>query len=378
MEDINIVLIMALIIGVIILFVLILFIMNSKNQNDKILNELLKSLDNNKSSNDNLVKDDINKLKDKVSMDLLYFQNHILDTFKSDFDKLNANTTNRLIDIETKVNDSLLTGFEKTNASFNNIMQQMAKIDETQNSLKDLSFNISSLQNVLTDKKSRGTYGEIELYTILENSFGVNNSIYQRQFKLSNGTIADCVLHAPIPLGKIVIDSKFPLENYNRMYDNELNSEQKNRATLDFKKDVVKHLKDIHLKYIIAGETSEIAYMFIPSEVIFAEIIGRFYDVVQMSYKFKVYIVSPTTLMAYITAIKAICLGQQRSEKVELIQCEFIKLSNEFERFATRWNIIEKDFEKLNKDISNFTITTDKIQRRFNQIDSFELDKIEN
>ncbi len=378
MEDINIVLIVALIIGVIILFVLIIFIMNSKNQNDKILNELLKSLDNNKSSNDNLVKDDINKLKDKVSMDLLYFQNHISDTFKSDFDKLNANTTNRLIDIETKVNDSLLTGFEKTNASFNNIMQQMAKIDETQNSLKDLSFNISSLQNVLTDKKSRGTYGEIELYTILENSFGVNNSIYQRQFKLSNGTIADCVLHAPIPLGKIVIDSKFPLENYNRMYDNELNSEQKNRATLDFKKDVVKHLKDIHLKYIIAGETSEIAYMFIPSEVIFAEIIGRFYDVVQMSYKFKVYIVSPTTLMAYITAIKAICLGQQRSEKVELIQCEFIKLSNEFERFATRWNIIEKDFEKLNKDISNFTITTDKIQRRFNQIDSFELDKIEN
>ncbi len=324
---------------------------------------------NNKSNNQ-----DIDCLKQQIQQDLNRFQTMMTTSMKGDLNQLNETTVTRLVTIEKKVNESLLHGFEKTSRAFSSVLEQMAKIDQTQENLKSLSSNITSLQNVLTDKKTRGTWGEIELYSILESVFGNNNARFAKQYKLSNGAIADCVLFAPEPLGKIMIDSKFPLENYNRLLDAQGNKEEEQRAQNNFKKDVMKHIKDIASKYIIPGETAEIAYMFIPAEAVFAEIYGHFDEVIQLSYASKVYLVSPTTLMAYITAIKAIYLGQERNDRVVEIQEEFIKLSREFERYNQRFTTVVKDFDKTHKDLHQVAITSDKIVKRFKQIEDVELE----
>lgn len=362
---------------IIMMVIIVIVLMNQKSKQEMMIRNVLLESENAKIKEMQLLKDqieiEIGSVKEKVTSDLIGFQYQMTSTMRNDFNQLNESTTTRLTSIENRVNRSLLDGFEKTNKSFTSMIEQLARIDETQNSLKSLSNEIVSLQNILNDKKSRGTFGEVELYSILENAFGQNKQQYDKQVKLSNGCIADAVIYASEPLGKIVIDSKFPLENYSRIYQMELSNDERNRASVEFKKDVIKHLKDIHNKYLIKGETAEIAYMFIPAEAVFAEIYGKHEDIVQLSYNLRVYLVSPTTLMAYITAIKAIYLGQLRNEKVEEIQREFVKLSEEFRRFSTRWEIVVKDFNRTYSDIESVNTTTNKLIKQFNKIEAVEL-----
>ena len=325
----------------------------------------------------NQLQDDMNDLKDRMNHDLLVFQNSVLHSFREDMNVLNESTYRKLNRIELSVSDSLMKGFDQTSQSFQSFAEQMARIDEAQKNLKHLSENIISLESILTDKKTRGTFGEIELYSLLENVFGLEGMRYLKQVKLSNGAIADCLLKAPSPLGNLVIDSKFPLENYNRMINASLRLEERKKASLEFRRDVKGHIQAIADKYLIPGETAEFACMFIPAEAVFAEIVAHFDDLVQFSYQRKVYLVSPTTMMAYLSAIKAFYLNQERSEKVVQIQHEYAKLSKEFERFVQRWQLISKDFEKLNADMRNIDITADKIMRRFQQIDAVDLSELE-
>ena len=325
----------------------------------------------------NQLQDDMNDLKDRMNHDLLVFQNSVLHSFREDMNVLNESTYRKLNRIELSVSDSLMKGFDQTSQSFQSFAEQMARIDEAQKNLKHLSENIISLESILTDKKTRGTFGEIELYSLLENVFGLEGMRYLKQVKLSNGAIADCLLKAPSPLGNLVIDSKFPLENYNRMINASLSLEERKKASLEFRRDVKGHIQAIADKYLIPGETAEFACMFIPAEAVFAEIVAHFDDLVQFSYQRKVYLVSPTTMMAYLSAIKAFYLNQERSEKVVQIQHEYAKLSKEFERFVQRWQLISKDFEKLNADMRNIDITADKIMRRFQQIDAVDLSELE-
>lgn len=314
------------------------------------------------------------ELREKVNNDLLNFQNTINASMKDDFNRLNETTVNRLVTIEEKVNTSMQKGFNATYESFSKIMEQMARIDTTQKNLENLSSSITTLQSVLTDKKNRGTFGEVELYSILENQFGVNNQRYERQYKLSNDKIVDAVIHAPEPLGLICIDSKFPLENYNRIYNEELSKEEREKAKNAFRNDVVFKIKDIASKYIIPGETAEFAYMFIPAEAVFSEIYGRYDDIVNLSYNYHVYLVSPTNLMAYLTAMRAIYLGQEKNERVADIQQEFIRLGKEFSRFEDRFNKINSDFKKTYNDMQDVSITTNKIIQRFKDIEEVKLD----
>lgn len=369
MNDVFVFIFLALITMMILLIVFIA-LYNSRNQARQQL--ALKEIMEQSMKTNN---DEMSQLKQQLMQDFMYFQTNILTTLRGDFNQLNESTVNRLVNIETKVNESLLQGFERTNKAFTSVLEQMARIDETQQNLKSLSANITNLQQVLTDKKTRGTFGEIELYSILEAVFGNNEQRFTKQMKLSNNSIADCVLHAPSPLGDIVIDSKFPLENFNRLYNGKYSPQELAKIKNDFKRDVAKHIKDIKTKYIIPGETAEMAYMFIPAEAIFAEIVGHYDDLLQYSYESKVYIVSPTTLMAYITAIKAIYLGQERNDRVVEIQQEFSRLSKEFERFNDRFTTVSRDFDKTHRDIQNVTITSDKIIKRFKQIEAVELEQ---
>lgn len=363
--DLYIFLLLLVMIGLVLLIIFILF--NNLNKQNK---ELIKTIND-------LRHDEINKyneLKNNFSHDLLKFNLNVTNGIKEDLYKLNETTTSYLNSIEKSVNDSLITSFDKTSKLMISISEKMAKIDETQNNLKELSLDIASLEGILKDKKTRGIFGEIELYNILDNVFNDNHNLYQKQYKLSNGNIADAVIFSKEPLNKIVIDSKFPLDNYNRIYDDNLTKAEKESAKNNFKKDIKKHIDDISLKYLIPNETADVAYMFIPAEAVFSEIYGHFNDVVEYSYQRHVYIVSPTTLLAYLTVLKSIYVDSQKDQKIIQIKEEFMKLAIEFKRFDERFKRLSKDFNKIDNEFRDVNISSDKIIKRFNEIDKVDLD----
>ena len=250
----------------------------------------------------------------------------------------------------------------------------MIKIDESQKSLGDLSNDIINLKSILQDKKSRGTFGEVELYYLLESAYGLPGKFYDVQYQLPNDKKADAVIFGPETLGVICIDSKFPLENYRRIYDNDLAQGDRDKARSMFKSDVLKHINDIKEKYIIEGVTAPMAYMFIPAEAVFSEIYANYSDIVEKSFESKVYIVSPTTLMAYITAIKSIYLGQKKDEKAKEIAKLLSDLSIEFSRLKNRNEQLQRDFEKIIPDFEQIMTTSNKIIKKFATINAGEID----
>lgn len=320
---------------------------------------------------------DNSNLSDELLKEFYKFQSNITTSLKDDLLNLNKSTNESLYNVTKNVHEGLNMGFEKTNVSFNEVSRHLVSINETQNQLNRLSKDIIELQNILTDKKTRGMFGEIELNSILKSAYGLNDEIYATQHRLSNGSIADAVIFQAKPLNKVVIDSKFPLENYLRMYDDNLTKEKQNKARMQFSRDVKKHIDDIKNKYIIKNETAEIAYLFIPAEAIFSEIYGRFSDVVHYSYECNVFLVSPTTLMAYISALKSIYLKIEQNEKVDEIQIEYGKLKVEFERFEKRYQEVAKDFSAVYRDMQKLDITADKIIKRFIEIEKVQLDGVE-
>ncbi len=363
MENIGYIFTILLIVILVIILVVIIYMMMKQNKtmtkmiSDQKHEEEIKQLELEK-----MLQEKMNDMSHKMNEDLMRFNNIITE-----------NTTNHLSKIQNGINSTLYKNLETTEKMMTSIAERMAKIDETQKGLKDLSNELVSLQDILKDKKSRGTFGEVELYSLLKDAFGDNEHFWKKQYELSNGSKADAVLFAPEPLGKIIIDSKFPLENFNRLYlDQSKDDEQKARTA--FKRDVLKHIDDIANKYLIPGETAPVAYMFIPAEAVFAEIYGHMSEVVQYSYQKHVYLVSPTTLMAYLTAIKAIYLDQKRNEKVIEMQTEFNKLAIEFDRYRQRYDKVYKDFEMTYNAFHDLNTTTNKIVRRFKEINDVNLE----
>lgn len=309
-------------------------------------------------------------LEASLNRDLVNFSK----TLNENFNSLRDTTSNSFNILQDRLNKNLTDSYKTSTEYFNQINERMVKIDEAQKGLNDLSSNITSLQSVLTDKKNRGTFGEIELYSILETAFGTNNDRWAKQFSLSNGLKADAVIFGGESLGNIVVDSKFPLENYRRMYDDTLSKLEKDKAKTSFKQDVLKHIKDIKEKYIIPGETAEMAYMFLPAEAVFAEIYSNFDEIVDKSYESKVYIVSPTTLMAYITAIRSIYLGQKKDEKAKEIAQLLNELAIEFTRLKDRQETLQRDVEKIIPDFEQVFTTSNKIIKKFAKLNSGDID----
>lgn len=296
---------------------------------------------------------------------------------RQDFEKLNEKIEQKLTLINDKVNERIDQNFEKTNRTFNNIIERLSKIDEAQKKIDGLSSEIVSLQSVLTDKKTRGIFGEVNLNYILSSVFGEKNTgIYEIQHKMSNGFIADAILYAPLPLGTICIDSKFPLENYEKMTDRTLSKETRDLAAKQFKIDVKKHIDAISTKYIVPGETASEAILFLPAEAIFAEINAYHSDLIEYAYNKSVWITSPTTLMSTLTTISMILKNMERDKYAKVIHEELNKLSFEFARYKERWDKLSRSIETVNKDIKDIHVTTQKITNRFNSINSVDVDKI--
>lgn len=321
----------------------------------------------------------LGKLEKNVSKDLGDFKFDINKYLTDDFDKLNSNIERKLMIINDKVNERIDQNFEKTNKTFNNILERLTKIDEAQKKIDSLSSEIVGLQSVLTDKKTRGIFGEVNLNYILSSVFGdAKGNIYDIQHTMSNGSIADSILYAPEPLGTICIDSKFPLENYERMTDKSLSASEREMATKLFKNDVKKHIDAIASKYIIPGETSDEAIMFLPAEAIFAEINAYHSELLRYSYDKKVWITSPTTLMSTLTIIQMILKNIERDKYAQVIHVELNKLSKEFGKYRERWDKLSRSIDTVTKDIKEINITTEKITKRFDSINSVDVALLEN
>ncbi len=330
-----------------------------------------------KRDDDKDIVDRLFSMEKNVSNDLADFKFDINKYITEDFNKLNENVENKLLLINEKVNERIDQNFEKTNKTFNNILERLTKIDEAQKKIDSLSTEIVDLQSVLTDKKTRGIFGEVNLNYILASVFGENNlNVYDLQHKMSNGFIADSILYAPEPLGTICIDSKFPLENYQKMTDKTLSQGEREVATKLFKTDVKKHIDAIASKYIIPGETALEAIMFLPAEAIFAEINAYHPELLKYSYDKKVWITSPTTLMSTLTIIQMILKNMERDKYAKVIHEELNRLSVEFKHYRERWDKLSRSIETVSKDIKDINITTEKITKRFDSISSVDVDEL--
>ena len=317
----------------------------------------------------------VGKIETITVRELGNFRNELDKSMGDNFDKLEDKIDKRLIYIDNKVNERLDDNFSKTNKTFTNVLERLSKIDEAQKKIDSLSGDIISLQGILTDKKTRGIFGEVNLKHILVSVFGENNNkIYRLQYTMPNTTIADAVLFSPEPLGTIAIDSKFPLENYRMMVDKAISQSERNMYEKQFKIDVKKHIDAISSKYIIPGVTSNQAIMFLPAEAIFAEINAYHNDLVEYAYKRNVWLTSPTTLISTLTTIEVLLKNMERDKYAKVVHDELTKLGVEFSRYKERWDKLARSIETVNKDVESLNITSDKITKKFESISDVKLD----
>ena len=286
-------------------------------------------------------------------------------------DKLSHETQKKLHDISQEVDKQLAHGFEKTTATFTDIVKRLAIIDEAQKKITELSSNVVSLQEILSDKRSRGAFGEVQLNALIDNMLPTQN--YAFQHTLSNGKRADCILFLPAPTGAVVIDAKFPLEGYQNFQNSPHTAPERNALEQQFKQDIKKHIQDIADKYIIEQETADGAMMFIPAEAIFAEIHAHHPDLVELAQRKKIWLVSPTTMMAVINTARAVLKDEATRKQVHLIQEHLVALSRDFERFQKRMDNLAKHINQAQEDVSLVHKSSQKISSRFHKIEQVEL-----
>jgi len=287
---------------------------------------------------------------------------------------LTLTTDQRLKEINQQVEKRLTTGFEKTTETFGDVIKRLALIDVAQQRITELSNNVISLQEILNDKRSRGTFGEVQLSALIRNVIPESNFAFQHTF--SNGKRADCVLFLPEPTGNIAIDAKFPLENFRQLMEASLPEAQHRQVEKQFKIDIRKHIQDIAERYIIPGETADGAVMFIPAEAVFAEIHARFPDLVDASHRARVWMVSPTTMMAVLTTARAVLKDDATRQQLDIIQKHLVMLSGDFRRFQDRMDKLSTHIKQANQDVEDVHTSAKKITQRFVQIEKVELDNI--
>lgn len=287
-------------------------------------------------------------------------------------EQLTERTDGRLKEISGQVEKRLAEGFEKTTQTFMSVLQHLERIDEAQKKITELSGNVVSLQEVLTDKRSRGAFGEVQLNTLVRNV--MPESAFELQKTLSNETRVDCMLFLPDPTGNVPIDAKFPLENYRTMVDPDQGSQERKTAAQLFKQDLKKHIKDISEKYIIPGETADGAMMFLPAEAVFAEIHAHHPDLVEFAQHRRVWMVSPTTMMAILTTAGAVLKDEATRRQVHIIQDHLRALSIDFGRFTKRMDNLAKHIDQAHRDVNEVNTSAGKISSRFSKIEQVQLD----
>ncbi len=279
---------------------------------------------------------------------------------------------NHLHSLTQQVNHRLTEGFEKTSSTFTDVVRRLTIIDEAQKQITELSSHVMSLQDVLVDKRARGAFGEVQLSALIANM--IPSTHYSLQYTLSNQKRADCILFLPEPTGNVVIDAKFPLETYQKLMNTDASSMERKTLQQQFRQDLQKHIKDIAEKYIIPNETTDGAVMFIPAEAIFAEVHANYPEVIALSQRLKVWIVSPSTLMAVLTTARAVLKDDATRKQVHIIQKHLHALADDFQRFEKRMDKLSKHIDLAHQDVNEVNTSAKKITQRFQKIESVELD----
>jgi len=294
-----------------------------------------------------------------------------IESFAQSNNELHEILQKRLGEISGQVERRLDKGFEKTTETFTDVVKRLALIDEAQKRITELSSNVVSLQEVLTDKRSRGAFGEVQMAGLISNVMPEGS--YALQHTLRNGTRVDCMMFLPEPTGHIAIDSKFPLDSFQKMMDNDASDVIRTVAEKQFRLDIKKHIKDIADKYIIENETADGAIMFIPAEAVFAEIHAHQPELVAEAQRARVWMVSPTTLMAVLTTARAVLKDSATRKQVHVIQEHLVNLAKDFDRFRKRMDNLSKHIQQANKDVADVHISATKISSRFEKIEKVEL-----
>lgn len=281
-------------------------------------------------------------------------------------------TENKLKEINQLVENRLNEGFVKTNETFADVIKRLALIDAAQKKIDELSTNVIGLNEILNDKRSRGAFGEVQLSALIHNMIPAHHFSFQHT--LSNNKRPDCMLFLPEPTGNIAIDAKFPLENFRLLINSSISPLEKQQVERQFKIDIRKHIQDIAEKYIIPGETSDGAVMFIPAEAIFSEIHAHHPDLVAIAQQAKVWLVSPTTMMAILTTARAVLKDAATRKQVHEIQKHLHVLAEDFERFQMRMDNLAKRIAQAHSDVEQVHISSRKISQRFTQIEKAEFE----
>ena len=287
-------------------------------------------------------------------------------------DKLNARIDQRLEQIAGKVNERLDEGFKKTNETFISVMQRLATIDEAQKKIETLTGSVVDLQALLGDKRSRGAFGEVQLEALVRNV--MPPAAYEMQYTLPNGSRVDCVLRLPEPAGLLCVDAKFPLENYHRMFEAGTNEIERSAAQRQFRADIRKHVDDIARKYILPDVSADGAVMFVPAEAVFAEIHAYHAEVVDYAYAKRVWIVSPTTLMAVLNTARAVLKDVETRKQVHVIHEALVRLGQDFRRFDERMRKLADHIRQAHQDAEDVQTSSRKITQQFQRIESADLD----
>ena len=356
---------------------------NSLNEFRKEMNDVSERLNKKSNEDREALNNEFEKVRTNLETKLENEFNKVNKTFVANNEKLEkinkefreseikvTRTINEnLKEINERVELSLEKGFEKANKTFINITEKITKIDEAQKNIENLSTEIISLQDVLNDKKARGSFGEVQLSLLLNANFGENNTdLFELQKSLPNGKIVDAYLKMPNQYGNIAIDSKFPLENYRLLKDEELSEKEQNEAKKRFIQDVKKHVNDISSKYIIEGVTASQAIMFIPSEAVFAEINAYYDELIVYANRYNVSITSPTTLMALLKVVLLVYKDYRLNKNAKIIAEELTKLGKDFKLYSKRWAALQTRIKQVSEEAKKIDITTGKITNKFNEI----------
>jgi DNA recombination protein RmuC len=279
----------------------------------------------------------------------------------------------RLAEVSARMTENLSGSATRTARSLGELQQRLETIDKAQANIEKLSGNVLSLQDILSNKQTRGAFGEIQLHDIVQKA--LPSDAYTMQATLSNGRRADCLIHLPNPPGPIVVDSKFPLEAYEALRRASTQSELAEAARL-MRTAVRSHIRAISEKYILEGETADGALMFLPSEAVYAELHANFPEVVREGFAARVWIVSPTTCMATLNTMRAVLKDARMREQAGAIRRELHMLFEDVRRLGERVERLDTHFAQAQNDVREIRLSSDKAARRAQRLDNFDFEEL--
>jgi DNA recombination protein RmuC len=298
-------------------------------------------------------------------------QSHLAERLQAQERQIAKQLEDKLTEVARQVGETLTKNATEAQTSLSDLKTRLAIIDEAQKNIASLSTQVVGLQDILANKQARGALGQVQMEDIVRSI--LPPSAYAFQATVGGTRRADCLIRLPNPPGPIVIDSKFPLESYQALVAAKEDA-ARTQAARAFGTDVMKHVRDIAEKYIVAGETAESALMFLPSEAVYAELHTNFLDVVEKSYRARVWIVSPTTLMATLNTVRAVLKDVRMREQASVIQAEVRALLQDVGRLDERVGKLQKHFDQTSEDVRQIRISTEKVTKRGERIEELQLE----